>query len=345
MNGGPVAARVLLDVGAQGTDSTTGGTTMSRISRGVVALGAAAAVLAVAGTALADPGHDTHTTMPGMTPASAPGGEPAVFLSAVLEGRNEVPTPGGPAVGDPHGKAVEVLRIQGDKVSYAIRWQNLGTPTAGHVHQGVTGKNGPVVIPFFAPLPATARAVTGTVTVADANLLTALRTNPGGFYANLHTAAFPGGAVRGQLHASRPVDLNGVLRAGSLAALMDGGQEVPVAGKPPVGDPAGHATAFLRADRNRVDYAFSWSGIGAPTEGHVHQGAVGTNGPVVVALFDAPGGLPASVTGLAGVAGPVKGNLVSQIAHHPGGFYANLHTAAFPGGAVRGQLFSTTGRH
>jgi hypothetical protein len=319
---------------------------MSRNSRGAVALGAAAAVLAITGSAaLADPSHGTHTTTPATTPAAAPGGEPAVFLSAVLEGRNEIPTPGGPAVDDPNGKAVEVLRIQGDKVSYAIRWQNLGTVSAGHIHQGVTGKNGPIQVPFFAALPATARAVTGTVTVTDANLLTALRTNPGGFYANLHTTEFGGGAVRGQLHASRPVDLNSVLRVGSLAALMDGGQEVPVAGKPPVGDPAGHATAFLRADHGRVDYAFSWSGIGAPTEGHVHRGAVGTNGPIAVDLFDAPTGLPASVTGLAGVAGPVKGSLVSQIARHPGDFYANLHTAAFSGGAVRGQLFSAASRH
>lgn len=40
----------------------------------------------------------------------------------------------------------------------------------------------------------------GTVKVEDTALLDALKTDPGSFYANLHTAEFPGGAVRGQLH-------------------------------------------------------------------------------------------------------------------------------------------------
>jgi hypothetical protein len=36
--------------------------------------------------------------------------------------------------------------------------------------------------------------------VKDTALLNALKTDPSSFYTNLHTAEFPGGAVRGQLH-------------------------------------------------------------------------------------------------------------------------------------------------
>ncbi|WP_372347744.1 CHRD domain-containing protein [Streptomyces sp. KL116D] len=43
-------------------------------------------------------------------------------------------------------------------------------------------------------------SLTGTVTVKDSALLGRLKADPGAFYANLHTAEFPGGAVRGQLH-------------------------------------------------------------------------------------------------------------------------------------------------
>src|SRR5262249_57786674 len=40
----------------------------------------------------------------------------------------------------------------------------------------------------------------GTVTVSDPGLLGALRSDPGSFYADLRTTAFPGGAARAQLH-------------------------------------------------------------------------------------------------------------------------------------------------
>jgi len=138
--------------------------------------------------------HDAHLSAAdgAQAPAAA---APAVFLAAELRGANEVP----PA--DPDGRAVEVIRIQNNTVSFAAAWRNISSPQAGHIHMGVAGTNGPVVVPFFGggPLPATFRAVTGQVTVADPTLLASIVANPENFYVNLHTADFPGGAVRGQL--------------------------------------------------------------------------------------------------------------------------------------------------
>ncbi len=280
-------------------------------------------------------------------PTPPPPGDPTnagTFLAAVLEGRNEVPVPGGPAVGDRDGQAVEILRIKGNQVSFAIKWKNLGALSAGHVHAGASGTNGAVQVPFFGAGLAdpSLTATIGSVTVTDQTLLDNLKNNPGSFYANLHTTEFPGGAVRGQLHkVTHPVDLTAVLRGGPLSALLGGDQEVPVPGGPAVGDPDGQATAFVGARDGKLDYSFTWSGIGAPTNGHVHEGTVGTNGPVAVGLFAAPGGLPASVSGVAGEVKGVKPDLLHRIANRPNDFYANLHTAQFPGGAVRGQLFRT----
>jgi hypothetical protein len=210
-----------------------------------------------------------------------------------------------------------------------------------HIHEGAAGVNGAVKVPFFGTaLPDTVSAATGAVTVTDQALLDSITTNPGNFYANLHTAEFPGGAVRGQLRKlDRPVDLQRVLNFGSLAALDSGDQEVPVAGGPATGDPDGHATSFVWAGGSRVDYSFTWSGIAGPTLGHIHQGPVGANGGVVVPLFSAPAGIPSSVTGIAGTASNVDPKVVENIGRKPGDFYTNLHTAEFPGGAVRGQLF------
>ena len=307
-----------------------------------IAAAAAAGTLATVGVSAMALAHNSNGGTGAPAPASGTGD--ATFLVGVLVGRNEVPVAGGPAVGDPDGQAVEVIRIKGNQVSYAVKWKGIGAPTASHLHAGATGSNGAVQVPFFgSALPDTLDAATGTVTVADQALLDKLKTDPGGFYANLHTAEFPGGAVRGQLHAvSHAVDLNAFLRGGPLAAVLDGTQEVPVAGGPAVGDLDGHATSFVRPYGDKVEFSFTWNGIGAPTNGHLHSGAVGGNGPVAVPLFAAPAGLPASVSGIAGTV-PVKGDLSRQLRRHPADFYANLHTAEFPGGAVRGQVFASGG--
>jgi hypothetical protein len=57
--------------------------------------------------------------------------------------------------------------------------------------------NGPIVVDFVAPNP-TSQACT-TVALA---LAAEIKANPAGFYVNVHTGDFPGGAVRGQLGAS-----------------------------------------------------------------------------------------------------------------------------------------------
>ncbi len=278
-------------------------------------------------TLLAASVAQTAQAAPGSAPAGAAAPAAPVFLAAELRGSNEVPA------ADPDGRAVAVVRIQGSQVSFALAWRNISAPVAAHIHIGAAGVNGPVRVGFFAgALPATLTAVTGTVTVADPAVTAAIVANPAGFYANIHTADFPGGAVRGQLHVLKhPVDLLQFLRVGSLVAVETGDQEV--AG----GDLDGHAVAFVRASGGTVRFGVSFAGIAPPSAGHIHQGAVGVAGPVVVGFF--AGALPASINGIAGTVTGVAPALVRDINRNPSGFYANLHNADFPAGAVRGQLF------
>ncbi|TDC28373.1 CHRD domain-containing protein [Kribbella albertanoniae] len=288
-----------------------------------------------------DQGHAGHHAAAGGAAVTATGYQTsskaaAVYFAAGLSGRNEVPA----GAGDPDGRAMAVVRVKGDQVSYAVRWQNITAPKAFHIHQGVAGANGGVKVDFLgSDIPAGVQAITGSVKVTDSALLESIRTNPAGFYLNLHTAEFPAGAVRGQLHTlKRAVDLNGVLNgsiADNLQSVADGKQEVP--GPKPVGDPDGRAAWLMQAAGDKVSFATVWSGIGAPTNGHIHSGARGVNGPVVADFFADADGLPASVTGVAGTA-TVGADLAGQIAKDPAAFYTNLHTAEFAGGAVRGQL-------
>ncbi|MFG2649851.1 CHRD domain-containing protein [Streptomyces sp. NPDC048436] len=179
-------------MGVFGTSGTCANRRRALLAAGV-AVAAAGGVAVAAPPAVADSG-------------SGSGG--ASFVAS-LNGANEVPVQGGPAVGDKDGRALEFVRVEGDKVSVTVKWRGTGKPTALHLHQGAKGTNGGIKVDFTKLLStkgtgseATGKShrVTGTVTVDDAALLAELKTNPGGFYANLHTAEFPGGAVRGQLH-------------------------------------------------------------------------------------------------------------------------------------------------
>ncbi|HEV8529014.1 MAG TPA: CHRD domain-containing protein [Actinomycetes bacterium] len=182
--------------------------TKRRLAGGVGAALAAAATVATLGSGAASANSDV-TPPAGITVPGNSAGAPATLVAS-LEGRNEV-NPGAP-----QGQALELIGIQGNTLSYSVSWRGIGTPTAADIHAGARGVDGPVVVPLFTtPRPAGGFA-SGTVTVTDPTLLDALRSNPQGFYADLHTTTFPDGAARAQLHA-----LNHTVATSGVAALQE----------------------------------------------------------------------------------------------------------------------------
>lgn len=113
----------------------------------------------------------------------------AQSYSAVLTGAAEVPA------ADADGAGVAVITIDGTTLRYNVWTQNIGAPTAAHIHSGVAGANGPVFIGFNV-----SDLTNGTVAIT-AEQANAIRANPSAFYVNVHNAEFPNGAVRGQLNA------------------------------------------------------------------------------------------------------------------------------------------------
>ncbi len=270
-------------------------------------------------------------------PVPAPQGQAPktgmAFLAADLRGANEVPAAGGTAAGDPDGQGRVIVRLYRDQVCFTVQYTGIDAPTAGHIHLGAAGANGAVKVGFFAgALPPSLRAVTGCVS-QDAAAVDQIVAHPEGYYVNLHNAAHPGGALRGQLQRlDGPADLMEPLRAGTVAVL-DGGQEMPEPG-----DPDGQATGFVRVRHQQLDFAVSWAGIAAPTAGHLHPGVAGQANPLVADLFASPGGLPTSLRGVAGTVDADR-DVLKRVGKQPQEFYLNLHNAEFPKGAVRGQLF------
>ncbi len=118
--------------------------------------------------------------------AAAPAQAEINSFAAVLSGANEV------ADGDPDGfgLATIVIDVPTNRVTWAIQANNIGPIMGAHIHAGAAGTNGPVRVDFGG-------ALFGTVIDPDAVFITPM--NAGNWYVNLHTAAHPGGAIRGQL--------------------------------------------------------------------------------------------------------------------------------------------------
>lgn len=125
--------------------------------------------------------------------AQGGGGSGDGVFHAKLRGSAEQPA------GDTNGKGSASVVVDGRKVCLAIVFADLDRVQAAHIHRGARGVNGPIVVdPEFSPTSGAAGALGECVTVA-ANVARAIRRNPGGYYANVHTTAFPAGAIRGQL--------------------------------------------------------------------------------------------------------------------------------------------------
>jgi hypothetical protein len=113
----------------------------------------------------------------------------------------------------------------------------------------------------------------------------------------------------------------------TLTTTMLGKNEVPK-GAP---NGSGKAVFTLNASKGSVCWKFSsLKGISKVTASHIHKGAKGKAGNVVVPLF----------TGALKTKGCVKAakSLITAIEKHPAGYYVNIHTAKYPAGAVRGAL-------
>ena len=113
-------------------------------------------------------------------------------LQTNLTGAAEVPGPGDP---DGRGAAQITVNAGQRKVCYKLSVSNIAPATAAHIHEAAPTAAGPVVVTLGAP---TTGRSSGCVTVTRALALEILK-DPSDYYVNVHNAAFPGGAVRGQL--------------------------------------------------------------------------------------------------------------------------------------------------
>ena len=184
--------------------------------------------------------------------------------------------------------------------------------TMAHIHPGAVGANGA----FIFPLSETAAGSGIWVSAADATLSEAqvASLRAGGLYFNAHSAALPGGEIRGQIGRSvRFATLSGAAEVPANASTATGTGSLVV-------DPATRAASG----------SITLAGMTA-TAAHIHVAAVGVNGPVIVPLTNTS----------ANVWSVPAGTLLTVaqlLAYKQGNLYYNAHSVAFTGGEIRGQI-------
>ncbi len=186
-------------------------------------------------------------------------------------------------------------------------------PNAAHVHTAAIGANGPVTFPLGSPTGA--KYAVSKVAFTDAQIADFRAKR---MYFNIHSVAFPGGEIRGQIGYQVRI------------ASMTGAQE-----NPPVTTTAtGRGFFAYDPDAKNAFGSFTVAGL-TPTAGHIHRGAVGVNGPVAVDFKR-----DATVPQKFATDGLMPLTDADALLFMSGGTYLNAHSTVFPGGEIRGQLLN-----
>ncbi|MEN9599915.1 MAG: hypothetical protein RL596_2236 [Bacteroidota bacterium] len=189
--------------------------------------------------------------------------------------------------------------------------------TAGHFHVGDPVTNGGVVVDLMPTI--TGSTLKATLNNVRSTFIDTLVTGTADIYLNFHSTQAPSGIVRGQV-------FNQVTFASGVS--LSGSNEVPAVTTTATG------TALLRITSNgklysRVTVTNVESGD-ALTAAHIHAGAAGVNGAVILELCAS-----AADFGVSKMFMPSAAILTSI---RTDALYVNVHSTNRPSGIVRGQI-------
>lgn len=115
--------------------------------------------------------------------------DPIVTYVATLNGAAQIPPNSSTATGN----ATLKYNKDSKKFTIVVTYTSV-IATGGHIHKGAVGTAGSVVFPFTSPVTS---PVNYSSEILTAEQLSDLNANL--YYVNIHSAAFPGGEIRGQL--------------------------------------------------------------------------------------------------------------------------------------------------
>ena len=116
-----------------------------------------------------------------------------VFLGTSMFGEYEVGHKG--ADESAGGDFSAEIDMEAGRMCYALDLYGIDDFAAAHIHKGAEGKNGPPVVTLELP----GEDGEDKCVDVDVEVLKDIAENQDDYYVNVHTAAIPQGAVRGQL--------------------------------------------------------------------------------------------------------------------------------------------------
>lgn len=240
-----------------------------------------------------------------------------LLFSARLNGANIIPTP---IMNNASGVAGLMLNSTRDTLYMNFSATGLsGAITGFHIHEGNDKTNGPVLLDLESSL--SGNYAKAKVVVNQGLLSKLLRSE---VYLAVHTAANPGGEMRGQIKLETDF---------GYYTEMDGAQQVPMNAS----TAKGVAAINLSLDGKFLEVKSVTDGLsGAIMGAHLHRGEAGTNGGLLV---DLSAMISTNGRGLFGVV-EIDDSIKSVFQNYVkmGMVYLNIHTMANPNGEVRGQI-------
>lgn len=209
--------------------------------------------------------------------------------------------------------------LEDNTLRYDYQLMNSGGEaiTGATLNAGDPITNGPVILPLN--IRGTGSYNTGVIFNVRQSLVDSLLANTADIYFSAQGASFANGLVRGQLNTNVTLaaDIN-----------LTGANEVP----PVTTTATGKATIRVTSDR-KVYSIVTVTNVepgDQMTQAHIHVGAPGENGPILVPLVTSPAefGVPKTIS----VDEATYNSLMTNR------LYVNAHSTLFPQGKVRGQI-------
>jgi len=239
---------------------------------------------------------------------AAPATAQRIVYGATLDGAQEVPPNGSTGT----GQGTFLIDKSSNQIFYYITFSGLtGTETTAHIHGFASpGTNGSILTPLPAGNPKIGVFVYPEVD--EASYLDGLA------YVNIHSTAFPGGELRGQILPDNTPNR-------VLYAALDESQGVPPSGSTATGE----GFFVIDTTANTVDFIVLFTGlVGNETTAHIHGfAAPGMNGVIQLPLVS---GSPKVGTWFYGE--PDETSILGGLS------YVNVHSDMFAAGEIRGQI-------
>lgn len=237
-------------------------------------------------------------------------------ITVALAAANENPQPAGRT--ETGSASVKIFSDNSVTIDVTVTGLVAGDNiTAGHFHAGDPVTNGGVVVDLSPTI--TGSTIKSKLTNLRSSFLDTLMNGTADIYLNFHSSQVPSGIIRGQV-------FNGVTFASSVT--LSGTNEVPAVTTTATG------TALLRITADNKLYSkvtvTNVEAGDALSAGHIHTGAAGTNGGVLLGLCASAAdfGVTKIFTPAAAVLTAIKTDAL----------YVNVHSTNKPNGIVRGQI-------